>query len=41
MELMYDDSPWSEEEMDLLAEEAGELLDKYREPTFDESKGRG
>jgi PHD/YefM family antitoxin component YafN of YafNO toxin-antitoxin module len=29
-ELMYDDSPWSDEEMDLLAEEAGELLDEYR-----------
>jgi len=29
-ELVYDDSPWSDEEMDLLAEEAGELLDEYR-----------
>jgi len=28
-ELLYDDSPWTEEEMDLLAEEAGELLDRY------------
>jgi hypothetical protein len=29
-ELVYDDSPWTDEEMDLLAEEAGELLDEYR-----------
>jgi PHD/YefM family antitoxin component YafN of YafNO toxin-antitoxin module len=29
-ELVYDDSPWSDEEMDFLAEEAGELLDEYR-----------
>jgi hypothetical protein len=29
-ELLYDDSPWTDEEMDLLAEEAGELLDEYR-----------
>ncbi len=29
-ELLYDDSPWSDEEMDLLAEEAGALLDNYR-----------
>ena len=29
-ELIYDSSPWSDEEMDLLAEEAGELLDEYR-----------
>ncbi len=29
-ELLYDDGPWSDEEMDLLAEEAGELLDEYR-----------
>jgi hypothetical protein len=28
-ELAYDDSPWTEEEMDRLAEEAGELLDRY------------
>jgi hypothetical protein len=27
--LLYDDSPWTDEEMDLLAEEAGELLDRY------------
>ena len=26
----YDDSPWSAEEMDLLAEEAGDLLDRYQ-----------
>jgi hypothetical protein len=26
----YDDSPWTDEEMDLLHEEAGNLLDKYR-----------
>jgi len=26
----YDDSPWTDEEMDLLAAEAGELLDEYR-----------
>jgi len=25
----YDDSPWTDEEMDRLAEEAGELLDRY------------
>ena len=29
-ELFYDDSPWTDEEMDRLAEEAGELLDEYR-----------
>jgi hypothetical protein len=29
-ELLYDDSPWTDEEMDLLAEEAGELLDRYQ-----------
>jgi hypothetical protein len=28
-ELLYDDSPWTDEEMDLLAEEAGELLDRH------------
>jgi hypothetical protein len=28
--LAYDDSPWTDEEMDLLAEEAGELLDRYQ-----------
>ena len=29
----YDDSPWTDEEMDLLAEEAGEMLDNYgKEP---------
>jgi hypothetical protein len=28
-ELLYDDSPWTDEEMDLLAEEAGELLYRY------------
>lgn len=27
-ELAYDDSPWTEEEMDQLAQEAGELLDR-------------
>ena len=26
----YDDSPWTDEEMDRLAEEAGEMLDRYR-----------
>jgi hypothetical protein len=26
----YDDSPWTAEEMDLLAEEAGDLLDRYQ-----------
>jgi hypothetical protein len=25
----YDDSPWTDEELDVLAEEAGELLDRY------------
>jgi hypothetical protein len=25
----YDDSPWTEEEMDLLAAEAGEMLDSF------------
>jgi hypothetical protein len=25
----YDDSPWTDGEMDMLAEEAGELLDRY------------
>ena len=29
-QLLYDDSPWTDEEMDVLAEEAGELLDEYR-----------
>ena len=29
-ELLYDDSPWTDEEMDLLAKEPGELLDEYR-----------
>jgi hypothetical protein len=29
-ELIYDDSPWTDEEMDLLADETGELLDRYR-----------
>ncbi|HUY34686.1 MAG TPA: hypothetical protein VMV69_18215 [Pirellulales bacterium] len=28
-ELLYDDSPWTDEEMALLAEEAGELLDHF------------
>jgi hypothetical protein len=28
-ELFYDDSPWTDPEMDLLAEEAGGLLDRY------------
>ena len=28
--LAYDDSPWTDEEMDLLAEEAGDLLDEYQ-----------
>ena len=28
--LAYDDSPWTDEEMDLLAEEAGNLLDEYQ-----------
>jgi len=28
--LPYDDSPWTDQEMDLLAEEAGELLDRYK-----------
>jgi hypothetical protein len=33
IELDYDDSPWTDEEMDLLAEEAGEMLDNYgKEP---------
>ncbi len=32
-EAYYDDSPWTDEEMDLLAEEAGEMLDNYgKEP---------
>lgn len=26
----YDDGPWTAEEMDRLAEEAGEMLDRYR-----------
>jgi hypothetical protein len=26
---LYDDSPWTDAEMDRLAEEAGELLDRY------------
>ena len=29
-ELLYDDSPWTDEEMDLLAEETGDLLDEFR-----------
>jgi len=29
-EFLYDDSPWTDEEMDLLAEEAGDLLDRYQ-----------
>ncbi len=29
-ELLYDDSAWTDEEMDRLAEEAGTLLDEYR-----------
>lgn len=28
--LAYDDSAWTKEECDLLAEEAGELLDRYQ-----------
>jgi hypothetical protein len=28
--LPYDDSSWADEEMDLLADEAGRLLDEYR-----------
>jgi hypothetical protein len=28
--LVYDDNSWTDEEMDLLAEEAGTLLDEYR-----------
>jgi predicted homoserine dehydrogenase-like protein len=28
--LDYDDGPWTAVEMDLLAESAGELLDKYK-----------
>ena len=28
--LDYDDSPWTDEEMDLLAEEAGEMVDRYQ-----------
>ncbi len=32
-ELLYDDSPWTDEEMADLAGEAGELLDNYgKEP---------
>jgi hypothetical protein len=31
--LIYDDSPWTDEEMDLRAAEAGEMLDHYgKEP---------
>jgi hypothetical protein len=26
----YDDGPWAPEEMDRLAEEAGDMLDRYR-----------
>jgi hypothetical protein len=26
----HDDSPWTDEEMDMLAEEAGDLLDRYQ-----------
>jgi hypothetical protein len=26
---LYDDSPWTDEEMEVLAVEAGELLDQY------------
>jgi hypothetical protein len=29
-DLLYDDSPWTDDEMDLLSQEAGELLDEYR-----------
>lgn len=29
---LYDDSPWTDEEMDVLAGEAGELLDIYEPP---------
>jgi hypothetical protein len=28
--LAYDASPWTDEEMDLLADEAGDLLDRYQ-----------
>jgi hypothetical protein len=28
-ELLYDDNPWTDEEMDLLAEQAGDLVDRY------------
>jgi hypothetical protein len=32
-ELLYDDSPWTDEERDRLAIEAGEMLDRYgKEP---------
>jgi hypothetical protein len=39
--LLYDDGPWTDDEMDLLAEEAGELLDSafhvvLRDPSLDE-----
>jgi hypothetical protein len=27
---LYDDSPWTDEEMDVLAYEAGELADRYK-----------
>ena len=29
-QLAYDDSPWTDTEMESLAEEAGELLDRYQ-----------
>ncbi len=28
-ELLFDDSPWTDEEMDLLHEEAAEMLDNF------------
>jgi hypothetical protein len=28
-ESLYNDSPWTDEEMHMLAEEAGELLDRW------------
>jgi hypothetical protein len=32
-EALYDDSPWTDDEMDALAAEAGEMLDRYgKEP---------
>jgi hypothetical protein len=38
-ELTYDDSPWTDEEMDLLAGEAGELLDRYPGPLLQTRSG--